>query len=224
MERIKGVIFDLDGTLIDSLETYRMAFNRIVERYSLRPIDLTELTDFLNQFLSLEQLLKKLYPSLKPGVIKEFIVEMRKEFIALSRHSITLKPHAREVLLSLKGQGMKIGIATGRMSRGDGKWRELKHLRIDSLVDTVVTSGETKPKPDPASLIKCVEELGLLLKDCIFVGDSRADVIAGRSAGMKVIAIPSGVASREQLADEMPDSLLDCLSKLPAYIENISQG
>jgi len=104
MERIKGVIFDLDGTLIDSLETYRMAFNRIVERYSLRPIDLTELTDFLNQFLSLEQLLKKLYPSLKPGVIKEFIVEMRKEFIALSRHSITLKPHAREVLLSLKGQ------------------------------------------------------------------------------------------------------------------------
>jgi len=41
---------------------------------------------------------------------------------------------------------------------------------------------------------------------------------------MKVIAIPSGVASREQLADEMPDSLLDCLSKLPAYIENISQG
>ena len=224
MERIKGVIFDLDGTLIDSLETYRMAFNRIVERYSLKPVDLTELTDFLNQFLTLEQVLKKLYPSLKPEVIKEFIVEMRKEFIALSKHYITLKPHAREVLLSLKGQGMKIGIATGRMSRGDGKWRELKHLRIDSLVDTVVTSGETKPKPDPASLIKCVEELGLLLKDCIFVGDSRADVIAGRSAGMKVIAIPSGVASREQLADEMPDSLLDCLSKLPAYIENISQG
>lgn len=224
MERIKGVIFDLDGTLIDSLETYRMAFNRIVKRYSLKPIDLTELTDFLNQFLSLEQVLKKLYPSLKPEAIKEFIVEMRKEFIALSKHYITLKPHAREVLLSLKGQGMKIGIATGRMSRGDGKWRELKHLRIDSLVDTVVTSGETKPKPDPASLIKCVEELGLLLKDCIFVGDSRADVIAGRSAGMKVIAIPSGVASREQLADEMPDSLLDCLSKLPAYIENISQG
>lgn len=220
---IKGAIFDLDGTLIDSLETYRMAFNSTVERYNLKSIDIKELTDFLNQFLSLEQVLKKLYPSLKPEAIQEFMVEMRKKFIALSKHHITLKPHTREVLLSLKEQGMKIGVATGRMSRGDGKWRELKNLRIDSLVDTVVTAGETKPKPDPASIIKCAEELGLSLKDCVFVGDSKADVIAGRSAGVKVIAIPSGVASRQQLADEMPDFVLDCLAELPAHIENISR-
>ena len=220
---IKGVIFDLDGTLIDSLETYRMAFNSTVERYNLKSIDIKELTDFLNQFLSLEQVLKKLYPSLKPEALQEFMIEMRKKFIALSKQHITLKPHTREVLLSLKEQGMKIGVATGRMSRGDGKWRELKNLRIDSLVDTVVTAGETKPKPDPASIIKCAEELGLSLKDCVFVGDSKADVIAGRSAGVKVIAIPSGVASRQQLADEMPDFVLDCLAELPAHIENISR-
>lgn len=221
MGKIKGVIFDLDGTLIDSLETYRMAFNRIVERFNLKPIDIRELSDFLNQFLSLEQVLKKLYPSLKPERIKEFMSEMRKEFIALSKHHIKLKPHTREVLLSLKGQGMKIGVATGRMSTGDGKWRELKNLGIDSLVDTVVTAGETKPKPDPASLIKCAEQLGLSLKECVFVGDSRADVIAGRSARVKVIAIPSGVASRNQLVEEMPDFMLDCLSSLPDHIESI---
>ena len=224
MGKIKGVIFDLDGTLIDSLETYSMAFNRIVERYNLKPIDIRELSDFLNQFISLEQVLKKLYPPLKPHTIQEFMREMKKEFIALSKHYITLKPHTREVLLSLKEQGMKIGVATGRMSRGDGKWRELKHLRIDSLVDTVVTAGETKPKPDPSSLIRCAEQLGLSPKECVFVGDSRADVIAGRSAGVKVIAIPSGVASKEQLADEMPDFVLDSLSTLPAQIAHISRG
>jgi len=223
MWKVKGVIFDLDGTLIDSLEAYRMAFNRTIEQYNLKPIDITELTDFLNQFLSLEQVLIKLYPSLKFEEIQEFMIEMRKRFIALSKHFITLKPHVREVLLSLKGKGMKIGIATGRMSTGDGKWRELKNLRIDSLIDTVVTAGETKPKPDPSSLIRCAEQLGLSPKDCVFVGDSRADVIAARSAGVKVIAIPSGVASREQLAEEVPDSVLDCLSKLPAQIENISR-
>jgi phosphoglycolate phosphatase len=224
MKKIRGVIFDLDGTLIDSLETYSMAFNSIVKRYKLKPIDIKELSDFLNQFLSLEQVLKKLYPSLESEAIQEFMVEMRKEFIALSKHHITLKPHAKEVLLSLKGQGMRIGVATGRTSRGDGKWRELKNLEIDSLVNTVVTAGETKPKPDPASIIKCAEELGLSLKECVFVGDSRADVIAGRSAGVKVIAIPSGVASRDELAEEMPDFVLDSLSKLPAYIEGISQS
>ena len=223
MGKVKGVIFDLDGTLIDSLEAYRMAFNTTVARYNLKPIDIRELSDFLNQFLSLEQVLKKLYPSLKPETIQEFMMEMRNEFIALSKHFITLKPHVREVLLSLKEQGMKIGVATGRMSTGDGKWRELKNLRIDSLIDAVVTAGETKPKPDPSSLIRCAEQLGLSPKECVFVGDSRADVIAGRSAGVKVIAIPSGVASREQLAEEVPDFVLDCLSTLPAQIENISR-
>ena len=224
MVKIKGVIFDLDGTLIDSLDTYRMAFNHTVERYNLKPIDIGELSDFLNQFLSLEEVLQKLYPSLEAEEIKEFMMDMRKEFIALSKDHITLKPHAREVVLSLKERGIKIGVATGRMSRGDGKWRELKNLDIDSLVDTVVTSGETKRKPDPASLIKCVEELRLSLSECVFVGDSKADVITGRNAGVRVIAIPTGVASRDELAKEMPDFVLDCLSKLPAQIESISQS
>ncbi len=222
MPRIKGVIFDLDGTLIDSLVAYRMAFNRSVERYNLKPIDIRELADFLNQFLSLEELLKNLYPSLNPEDIQEFMVEMKNEFIALSKDYITLKPHAREVLLSLKNQGMKIGIATGRMSRGDGKWRELKNLNIDSFVDTVVTAGETKPKPDPASLIKCAEELDLSLDECVFVGDSRADVMAGKSAGVKIIAVPTGVASRDQLAEEMPDFMLDSLYQLTDKIKSIS--
>lgn len=224
MATIKGVIFDLDGTLIDSLVAYRMAFNRTVERYNLKPIDIRELADFLNQFLSLEEVLKNLYPNLNHDDIQTFMVEMKNEFIALSKDHITLKPHARDVLFSLKDQGMKIGIATGRMSKGDGKWRELKNLKIDSFVDAVVTAGETKPKPDPASLIRCVQELGLTMDECVFVGDSRADVIAGRSAGIQIIAVPTGVASREQLLEEMPNYLLDSLSQLPAHIKNISHG
>lgn len=224
MATIKGVIFDLDGTLIDSLVAYRMAFNKTVERYNLKPIDIRELADFLNQFLSLEEVLNNLYPNLNHDDIQTFMVEMKNEFIALSKDYITLKPHARDVLFSLKEQGMKIGIATGRMSKGDGKWRELKNLKIDSFVDAVVTAGETKPKPDPASLIRCVQELGLTIDECVFVGDSRADVIAGRSAGIQIIAVPTGVASKDQLLEETPNFLLDSLSQLSECIKNISHG
>jgi len=224
MATIKGVIFDLDGTLIDSLVAYRMAFNKTVERYNLKLIDIRQLADFLNQFLSLEDVLKNLYPNLNHEDIQAFMVEMKNEFIALSKDYITLKPHAKEVLFSLKEQGMKIGIATGRMSKGDGKWRELKNLKIDSFVDAVVTAGETKPKPDPASLIQCVQELGLTIDECVFVGDSRADVIAGRRAGIQIIALTTGVASREQLLEEMPNYLLDSLSQLTTCIKNISHA
>jgi phosphoglycolate phosphatase len=224
MSSIKGIIFDLDGTLIDSLETYLLAFNHTVKRYNLETIDLREMTDFLNQFLSLEQLLLRLYPSLTPEDIQKFMMEMRDEFISLAKHHITLKPHAKEVLLSLKERGMKIGVATGRMTQGDGKWRELNNLNIDTLIDAVVTAGETKPKPDPACIIKCAEKLRIPLEKCVFVGDSKADIIAGRSAGVQVIALPTGVATRDELLKEMPGFLLDCLSELPAQVEKISQG
>ena len=223
MHSIKGVIFDLDGTLIDSLDTYNLAFNRIVKRYHLSPVDIRELADFLNQFISLEQLLQQLYPALSPDKITAFRTEMKNEFIALAKEHITLQPHVKEVLNLLKDRGMKIGVATGRMSTGNSKWRDLKNLGIDCLVDVVVTGGETKPKPHPDSLIKCTQELGLSLSECIFVGDSRADIIAGKNAGIFVIAVPTGVASREQLAEEFPDYILDSLDLLPGHIMGIHQ-
>ncbi|MDX1779152.1 MAG: HAD family hydrolase [Thermodesulfobacteriota bacterium] len=223
MHSLKGVIFDLDGTLIDSLDTYNLAFNRIVRRYRLSPIDIRELADFLNQFISLEELLERLYPTLSSDKIKTFRTEMKNEFIALAKDHITLQPHVKEVLELLKKRGMKIGVATGRMSTGNSKWRDLKNLRIDCLIDVVVTGGETKPKPHPDSLIKCAQELGLSLSECIFVGDSRADIIAGKSAGIRVIAVPTGVASREQLAEELPDYMLDSLDLLPGHIMDIHQ-
>jgi HAD superfamily hydrolase (TIGR01549 family) len=218
MKKINGVIFDLDGTLIDSLTAYTMAFNRTVDRHCLLPINLREMTDLLNQFISLDAMLHRTYPQLSTDARAAFMTEMRNEFIALAADHITLQPYAKEVLGELREQGMKIGIATGRMSDGSSKWRELRNLRIDALIDAVVTAGETRPKPDPASLIKCVLDLGLTPEACVFVGDSRADIIAARAAGVTSIAIPTGVASRQDLADERPHYIIDSLAMLPGQL------
>ena len=218
MKRLSGVIFDLDGTLIDSLTAYSMAFNRTVNRHRLLPVNLREMTDLLNQFISLDEMLHRTYPHLSAEERAVFMTEMRNEFIALAPDHITLQPYAKEVLGELREQGMKIGIATGRMSDGSSKWRELKTLRIDTLIDAVVTAGETRPKPDPASLIKCVFDLGLTPDACVFVGDSRADIIAARAAGVTSIAIPTGVASRQDLAAEQPQHIIDSLAMLPGQL------
>ncbi len=86
------------------------------------------------------------------------------------------------------------------------------------MVDAVVTAGETRPKPDPASLLKCALDLNLSLDECVFVGDSRADIIAARSAGVTSIAIPTGVASRQDLAEEQPHYIIDSLAMLPGQL------
>jgi phosphoglycolate phosphatase len=218
MKKISGVIFDLDGTLIDSLTAYTMAFNRTVDRHRLLPINLHEMTDLLNQFISLDEMLHRTYPHLSAEERAVFMTDMRNEFIALAPDHITLQPYAKEVLGELRGQGLKIGIATGRMSDGSSKWRELRNLHIDNLIDAVVTAGETRPKPDPASLIKCVIDLGLTTDACVFVGDSRADIIAARAAGVTSIAIPTGVASRQDLVDEQPQYIIDTLAMLPGQL------
>jgi len=224
MQRISGVIFDLDGTLIDSLTAYTMSFNRTVDRHRLLPINLREMTDLLNQFISLDQMLERTYPQLGAEARAGFMTEMREEFIALAPAHITLKPYAKEVLIELRDQGMKIGIATGRMSDGNSKWRDLRNLRIDTFIDAVVTAGETRPKPDPASLIQCVFDLGLTPDACVFVGDSRADIIAARSAGVTSIAIPTGVASRQDLAEEQPRYIIDSLAMLPGQLAALCDG
>ena len=76
----------------------------------------------------------------------------------------------------------------------------------------------TRPKPDPASLIKCVVDLGLTPDACVFVGDSLADIIAARAAGVISIAIPTGVASRQDLAEEQPQYIIDSLAMLPGQL------
>ncbi len=92
MKKITGVIFDLDGTLIDSLPAYTMAFNRTVDRHRLLPINLREMTDLLNQFVSLDQMLHRTYPHLSAEARAGFMKEMRNEFIALSEEFTHRRP------------------------------------------------------------------------------------------------------------------------------------
>jgi phosphoglycolate phosphatase len=214
--KIKGVIFDLDETIISSLPTYTEAFNRGTRAFGLEPVGEEIIAGFLDRGFRLGKMLLEMFPSVfQDGTNRQVCEdEIRKAYNEMEAQEVLLKPGVNRTLQALKEGRYKIGIVTGRMTRGEDKWRELRRLNIAQFIDAMVTAAEAPAKPAPDGLIKCIKELGLSIEDCIFVGDSRVDVMAGKKAGMRTIAIHTGVADKKLLDEQRPDHILADLSLL----------
>lgn len=222
-KNIKGVIFDLDGTLIDTLDTFVRSFNQELRKLGLKPISKEKVADFMNNGIPLDKILPELSPSTfeKKEDRHRFRVEMEKTYAKLEENGVKLIPGAEEILPTLKEMGLKIGIVTARLSTGEAKWRELRRLGIANYIDAMVTGAEAERKPAAGSLLECIKRLGLSPTECVMVGDSRVDILTGRAASVMTIVLPNGVATRETLSEDNPDVIMDTLTDLPSYISTL---
>jgi HAD superfamily hydrolase (TIGR01509 family) len=220
---IKGVIFDLDQTLIDSLQAFTEAFNRGIKRFGLDPVAQKKLASFLDKGWRMGKMLLKAFPSTfnEEEARKVCEDEIRKAYLELEAEKVVLKSGVRRTLRSLKEGGIKIGIVTGRMSKGDGKWLELRRLKIHQYVDVMVTAAEAPAKPAPDGLILCVKKLGLVAEECVYVGDSRLDIRAAKKAGLLTVGIRTGVAGKELLIQEGPDYIAGEVSEILSYLSEL---
>jgi phosphoglycolate phosphatase len=221
--KIKGVIFDLDQTLIDSLQAFTEAFNRGIELLGLDPVTEEMVASFLDNGWRMEKMLSEAFPSvfLEEETRKQCQDEIRKAYSKLEPTKVILKSGVERTLRSLREKGVKIGIVTGRMTKGDGKWLELRRLNIHQYIDAMVTAAEAPSKPAPDGLISCAKALGLLTEECVYVGDSRLDMRAGKEAGLLTVGIVTGVAGRESLIKEGPDYILGEVSELLNYLSEL---
>jgi len=224
-QKIKGVIFDLDQTIIDSLGALTEAFNIGIRKYGSEPVTEEKIAHFLDKAFRLGEMLLELFPSVFKEDTKRQTCEdqIRKAYFELEPEKVLLKPGVKHTLQSLKERGIKIGIVTGRRSKEEGKWLELRRLSIHQYVDAMVTAAEAPAKPAPDGVIKCIKELGLSPDDCMFVGDSRVDMIAGKKAGVKTVAVHTGVAGKKLLAEQGPDYILDDLNLLFSYLSDLQK-
>jgi len=211
---IKAVIFDLDGTILDSLDAFWRAFNAGVATFKLEPVAREPLLALMNRGASLAEILGEFYPALKAepaSHIDEIMVEIRKEYLARSEEEVELAGGAQEILSQLRLRGLKIGVVTGRAVPPERQWRELTRLQVVHFIDVMVTGAKAKRKPAPDTIIECLKRLELLPEECILVGDSQVDIIAGRTAGVRTVAVATGVTHLQALAAESPDFIFDNL-------------
>ena len=187
LEEIKGVIFDMDGTLIDSMWVWEEVDVDYVKRYQLvEPEGFYEAIEGMS-FTDVAKYYKKTFPQIRDSVeqIKADWMEMG---YRLYRDEVELKSGVKEFLEELKKRGIKIGIATS--NDRDMTEMVLEARGILQEFDAICTSDEVKiGKPAPDVYLKTAEDLGVDPKDCLIFEDVPAGLMAGKSAGMKTCAV-----------------------------------
>ena len=115
-----------------------------------------------------------------------------------------LYPGVRETLVKLAGRGDRIALFTNKPKRVTA--RTLDFLGIKDFFEVILCPEDlTRRKPDPEGIFKCVEMTGSDLSRTLMVGDSRADIDAGKAAGVKTLGLLNGMGDREKLLAAGPD-------------------
>jgi HAD superfamily hydrolase (TIGR01662 family) len=217
---IKGVIFDIDGTLVDSFPVYCSAFNRGIQQYNLGPVSSRFLIDALKRSANLLEVFRKVFP---PGTDEALIERCRKEILELFMKAeveeVKLFPGVRELFKNLRDKGIRIGVATGRTSLPEKEWERFKRYGLDAFIDSIVTSREVeKRKPAPNAILECANRLKIPTENCVVVGDTEADIMASRSAGAIAVAVSTGEDDHALLERENPEFLFKTLVEFDTFL------
>jgi phosphoglycolate phosphatase len=216
-----SLVFDLDGTLIDSAPDLHDAVNSILPSYGLRRISIKETQAFIGDGMPnlCEHALEATGGS--PEIRQAFCDAFKRAYT--DRPAVKTRPmHAvRETLDTAKGAGFAMGVCTNKSE--PVAEIILNELSLMSMFDDCIgwIPGRSL-KPDPEPLLLCAERIATGDRQAVLVGDSIADVNAARNAGMPCILVRGGYTNTapESLgADLVVDSfeyLFDALEKLAA--------
>ena len=201
--KVKGILFDLDGTIVDSKEAYleaaRTAFVAMGQKPPEKRVAL-EIPKRLEQGLRIDDLVG--YDA------RGFLDVYLKTYYSVTKTKTTPVPNIKPTL-SVLSTRVKLALITMRYVPQIAVVQELEQFGLAKYFAYIVTALDTaRPKPSPEALIKAVKALDVNMCDCVIVGDSVTDVRAGKSAGAMTVAVLSGLFSREELAKEQPDLIL----------------
>lgn len=187
LNNIKALIFDLDGTMIDSMRVWKDIDDEYIEKYHLtEPEDFHEGMEGLSYTETAEYFLR-VFPEL-PKTVEDLKAEWHEMALYKYAHEMELKEGLEAFLRKVRAQGMRVGIATSN----DRRLVEacLKGMGVEELIDTISTSCEVKKgKPAPDVYLKAAENLATAPENCLVFEDVPMGILAGKNAGMKVCAV-----------------------------------
>ena len=213
---IRGIIFDFDGTLIDSYEAIAESLNHVRAFFSLPAFPTEEVRPMVGH--GLEHLIAT---AIGPERVDEGVRLFRQSYAGICEHKTTVLPQVKETLDTLDRRGYQMAIASNKPSYFARDI--LRALEFDHLFAEVLGPNDVeRPKPDPEMLEIIIMRIGLSPEEVVYVGDMPLDVEVGRRAGVAVYAVHTGSASREDLLQARPDRLLHRFSDLTTFLPSLS--
>lgn len=207
MKRWPVYLFDLDGTLLDSAADICGAIQQVLSEHVPEPLPF----DFLKSFIGyhLDDCFTQVLPHYNREQLDELVQSYRTLYLA-RRHACTkLYPGVEKALSALGGRK---GTAT---TKGTPTTRAvLEQFGLLPYFDHVQGTDGFPCKPAPDVVLRSLEALGAKPEECLFVGDSAADMEAGRRAGVKICAVRYGYGNPEHLARWEPDYWVSDLQEL----------
>jgi len=197
-------LFDLDGTLIDSIELILRSYRHTMRAHrGLEPPD-----EVWMQGLGTPLWVQFHHWTEDPAEIEAMVATYRA--YNLEHHDELVRPYEGVVaaVRDLRKNGKTLGLVTSKIR--EGALRGLQVAGLEDGFEVIVGADDvTHPKPHPEPVLKALERLGAPAADTVFIGDSRHDIECGRAAGVKTAAVLWGPFDRTHLADLVPDYWLE---------------
>jgi phosphoglycolate phosphatase len=226
---ITGVLFDLDGVILDCMVPMRDAFIKKVEELSASVTDEGRRTVGANLGAILTNHSSKFAGAVFIWRLSKFLgVPYYKRMILIPLSYYALRriafncnvfSDAPEVLEALRRNGIKMAIVTSR-SRKE-VMPLLKKFGIESYFNVIVTRDDIRSgKPSPEPLVFAIGRMGLRPNETVMIGDMPTDILAGKKAGTKTMGMSESIFQTELLLAK-PDILIDSLKDIPKALESL---
>jgi len=218
MSKYSLLIFDWDGTLIDSKQQIINCMKATISTLDLEPRTDTEISDIIG--LGLDEAIQKLYPKEVINNIKYISQNYREHYLNKDNTPSPLFDDVANVLDNLKEKGFYLAIATGKSRRGLDKG--LKETGLHDYFPITRCADETRSKPHPQMLEEILVDFNLNSADALMIGDSEYDLQLANNAKVDGLGVSYGVHDLIRLLKQDPIGFIDEFKQLPKWLDDHS--
>lgn len=214
MKEYKLVIFDWDGTLMDSVDRIVSSMQSAAKVVGLAVPSNNATKEIIG--LSLPIAVEKLFSGITSEQIDAMVLEYKYQYIEVDKTESPLFANALNLLTKMKQNDKLLAVATGKGR--DGLNRVLNISETEAFFHTTRCAGEMPSKPNPQMLHSILEELAIAPHEAIMIGDTSHDLEMAQNAGIASIGVTFGVHKREVLEKYQPKAIVNSLIELQTLL------